>query len=106
MREVEEAAMGETRMEAEKAVMSNPQQEDPGNGGSWLGSWPETTREFEDLIEAFQDRLVWFAYRCVFRSIRSVVPESFDQGFRSDSITSPPAARRRSERSDAGFSSS
>ena len=31
----------------------------------WTTAWPQTTDEFEELVEAFQHRLVWHAFQRV-----------------------------------------
>ena len=31
--------------------------------GEWVGSWPETLHDYERFVEAFQDRLVRYAFR-------------------------------------------
>ena len=35
----------------------------PINRAIWEGGWPQTPGEFERLVEAFQDRLVRYAFR-------------------------------------------
>jgi len=35
----------------------------PARPGEWQGGWPETLSDFERLVEAFQDRLVRYAFR-------------------------------------------
>ena len=37
--------------------------EEPARPGEWEGGWPATLREYERLVEAFQDRLVRYAFR-------------------------------------------
>ena len=35
----------------------------PARPGEWEGGWPETLHDYERLVEAFQDRLVRYAFR-------------------------------------------
>jgi RNA polymerase sigma-70 factor (ECF subfamily) len=35
----------------------------PARPGEWEGGWPTTLRDYERLVEAFQDRLVRYAFR-------------------------------------------
>ena len=35
----------------------------PARPGEWEGSWPQTLADYERLVEAFQDRLVRYAFR-------------------------------------------
>jgi RNA polymerase sigma-70 factor (ECF subfamily) len=47
----------------EKAVMERATEPPPPDKQDWSGGWPQTPDQFEELVEAFQDRLVWYAYR-------------------------------------------
>src|SRR5688572_9235029 len=51
--------------------------------GEWTAPWPQTAAEFENLIDAFQDRLVRYAYRRIgnFQEAEDVAQEVFVKAF-------------------------
>jgi RNA polymerase sigma-70 factor (ECF subfamily) len=44
-------------------LMTEPEDEPCPRSAVWDAGWPQTIEEFERLVEAFQDRLVRYAYR-------------------------------------------
>lgn len=50
----------------------------------WDGAWPQTRQDFRALVDAFQDRLVWFAFRKLGRrgDAEEVVQEVFLKAYR------------------------
>lgn len=52
-------------------------------GEDWSSGWPQSAAEFEELIEAFQDRLVHYAFRRLrdFHEAEDVVQEVFVKAY-------------------------
>ena len=49
-------------MSAVSEIVDELDQPTPPRTGTWEGDWPQTIPEFERLVEAFQDRLVRYAF--------------------------------------------
>lgn len=68
-----------------KAAMDLMTEPPPPDNHGWSGGWPQTPDQFEELVEAFQHRLIWFAsHRLVeLAEAEDVVMEVFGRAYAS-----------------------